>query len=182
MRAITLIILILFCLAPGPALAQSAAEMEERGLKPTMESVQDWDRLAADVALRAQTALSIRTDLDGAPLYLERYEYQTSQFSQIFQELLATRLNGQGVNISMNRPSDQVLNWKVSLIRHKNFYGRPTSDSFYFVHEVMITVTLSYKGQNLLRQAYNYFIRDKDWTTYAEGAYKGNPSLKAVKE
>ena len=182
MRAQTIIILILFCLVPALALAQSAAEMEKRGLKPTMETVQDWDRLAADVALRTRIALSIRTDLTGAPLYLERYEHQTSQFSKIFQELLATRLSGQGVNISMNRPSDPVLNWKVSLIRHKNFYGPPTSDSFYFVHEAMITVTLFYKGQDLFRQAYNYFIRDKDWTTYAEGSYKGNPSLKAVKE
>jgi len=89
-----------------------------------MQAAHHWDVLAEDVAVRVESVLAGRPDLDNVPLDVKMSG--EGAFYDVFKELVTSRLVSRGIPVPAQDEGAMALFCKVQVVHHSPRFQRPT--------------------------------------------------------
>ncbi len=145
-----------------------------------MQAVHHWQVLAQNAA-----------DAVNATMTKTFPEYQESiyvapggitPFDKAFHDLLITSLVEKGLVVSHNYQNPLVLSFDTQIIFHNRASDvNPGFKTELPDKEVMVTLSLMYKGAYMMRYSSIYYIDNPEWWHYAQKAQVGNPGVAVYK-
>lgn len=138
-----------------------------------MQAVHHWNVLAKKVAniIDAQWQRTLPDYQD--PVFVA--PAGITPFDKAFQQLLITNLVEKGIVVSNNYNNPLVLSFDTQVVSHGRALEGINGDVP--KKEVMMTLSLMFKGAYLMRQTSIYYINDSEWYHYAQKAEATVPGV-----
>ena len=142
-----------------------------------MQAVHHWGVLAEDTANIIDLKLKGAFPDNQNPIYVA--PAGITPFDKAFHELLITRLVEKGLVVSNNYKNPLVLSFDTQVVAHKRFLNVETGAYTAELpeKEVMVTLSLMFKGAYMMRHSSVYYINDPEWRHYVQKAEIGAPAV-----
>jgi hypothetical protein len=156
-----------------PVPVPSAYPMSEQ---QKMQAVHHWRVLARNAADTINATMIKTFPEFQEPIYVA--PAGITPFDKAFHDLLITSLVEKGVVVSHNYQNPLVLSFDTQIISHI----RASDANLGFKNqlpdkEVMVTLSLMYKGSYMMRYSSIYYIDNPEWWHYTQKAQVGNPGV-----
>jgi hypothetical protein len=138
-----------------------------------MQAVHHWSVLAKDVANMIHAKLLRTLPEYQEPVYVA--PAGITPFDKAFQQLLITNLVEKGIVVSNNYNDPLVLSFDTQVVSHGRALERIRGDVP--GKEVMMTLSLMFKGAYLMRKSSIYYINDSEWYHYVQKAEATVPGV-----
>ncbi len=138
-----------------------------------MQAVHHWSVLARNMVNMIDAKLLKSLPEYQDPVYVA--PAGITPFDKAFQQLLITCLVEKGWVVSNNYKNPLVLSFDTQIVNHGRTLERIRGDVP--GKEVMMTLSLMFKGAYLMRKSSIYYINDSEWYHYAQKAEATVPGV-----
>ena len=138
-----------------------------------MQAMHHWNVLADNVANIIDSKLL--ESLPGNENVIYVSPAGIADFDKAFQQMLITKLVERGLVVSNNHKNPLVLSFDTQVVSHRgairdNWYGYPKK-------EIMVTLSLIFRGSYLMRNSSVYYIDRREWWHYQQKAEISEPAI-----
>ncbi len=142
-----------------------------------MQAIHHWEVLAQNIAGHVGTRMAQDFSEYQEPIYVA--PAGITPFDKAFHDLLITGLVNRGLVVSHNHRNPLVLSFNTQILSHnRELPSDPGSDGRLVPKkEVLVTLSLMYKGAYLMRDSSVYYINEPEWWHYAQKAEVVAPSV-----
>jgi len=141
-----------------------------------MQAIYHWEVLARDTADIIGARMRRTLPVYQEPIYVA--PSGLTPFDKAFHDLLITSLVEKGLVVSHDYKNPLVVSFDTQIIAHKRVLEK-TGGGFepgLPEKEMMVTLSLTYKGAYLMRHSSIYYINDPEWWHYACKAEVADPA------
>lgn len=139
-----------------------------------MQAAYHWEVLARNVASTISAEIARDFPEYQEPIYVA--PAGITPFDKAFHDFLITSLVNRGLVVSHNHKNPLVLSFNTQVLSH-NRVSEPNRRARVPKKEVMVTLSLMYRGAYLMRNSSIYYINAPEWWHYAQKSEVTSPSV-----
>ncbi len=142
-----------------------------------MQAVYHWRVLAQNTADTIHANVTKNFPEYQEPIYVA--PAGITPFDKAFNDLLITSLVEKGLVVTHNYQNPLVLSFDTQIIAHRRAsdVGAGGLKTLSPQNEVMVTLSLMYKGSYMMRHSSIYYIDNPEWWHYAQKAQVQDPAV-----
>ena len=141
-----------------------------------MQAVYHWRVLAQNAVGVIDAKISKAFPEFREPIYVA--PAGITPFDKAFHDLLITSLVEKGLVVSHNHQNPLVLSFDTQIIAHNRALEANMGVNVEVPEkEVMVTLSLMYKGSYMMRHSAIYYIDNPEWWHYAQKAQVADPAV-----
>ena len=142
-----------------------------------MQAAYHWKVLAQNTADTIHANVTRNFPEYQEPIYVA--SAGITPFDKAFTDLLITSLVEKGLVVTHNYQNPLVLSFDTQIIPHGRVSdgGARSSKIQLPQNEVMVTLSLMYKGSYMMRHSAIYYINNPEWWHYAQKAQVQDPAV-----